>query len=181
MIVIGNGESRQGIDISKLSETKIGCNAIHRDFFVDHLVCVDQGPLKEALAANLTSTTIWHRDNLPETPQGNQRADLPKHWGSGPYAVLLATTMADNVRMIGFDLWSETRLVNNIYKDTNHYANSNSHAVDPRYWVYQISRIFLANPDKYFIVYNKEGWILPESWRLANVVFKTLDKVYSEM
>lgn len=181
MIVIGNGESRQGIDISKLSGTKIGCNAIHRDFVVDHLVCVDSATLTEALNSNLTQTQIWSRETLPEPPQGNQRSDQPRHWGSGPYAVLLATTMAKEIKMIGFDLWSETQLVNNIYKDTNGYSNSKSHAVDPRYWVYQISRIFLENSDKYFIVYNKHNWVLPDSWRLANVEFKLLDNLCRDM
>jgi hypothetical protein len=83
--------------------------------------------------------------------------------------------------MIGFDLWSETRLVNNIYKNTDGYSKSDSHAVDPRYWIYQISRIFLENSDKYFIVYNKDDWALPESWRLANVTFKTLDNLYTDV
>ena len=99
MIVLGNGESRKNIDISKLSGTKIGCNAIHRDFFVEHLVCIDQRTLKESLSANLKSTTIWTRPEyvtsacieVPDVPQGNQRADQPKHWGSGPYAVLIAS------------------------------------------------------------------------------------------
>jgi hypothetical protein len=177
LIVIGNGESRQGINISSLTGTKIGCNAVHRDLHVDHLVCVDRGPIQEALAANLTSTTLWTRDNLPETPQGSQRVDQPRHWGSGPYAVLLATTMSEEIHMVGFDLWSNDRLVNNVYKGTNNYSDAGSHAVDPRYWVYQISRIFLANTDKYFIVYNKPNWTLPQSWCLANVIFKTLDKL----
>ena len=187
MIVLGNGESRKNIDISKLSGTKIGCNAIHRDFFVEHLVCIDQRTLKESLSANLKLTTIWTRPEyvtsacieVPDVPQGNQRADQPKHWGSGPYAVLIASQLDKEIHMIGFDLYSSTGLVNNMYKDTYGYSNSDSHAVDPRYWVYQISRIFLNNPDKYFIVYNNPNWVLPESWCLANVKFTTLDKLES--
>ena len=49
MLVIGNGESRTSIDINKLQGPKIGCNAILRDFKVDHLVCVDRPMLQEAL------------------------------------------------------------------------------------------------------------------------------------
>ena len=52
MLVIGNGESRKDIDISAFNETKVGCNAIIRDFFVDHLVCVDRRMVKEALTKN---------------------------------------------------------------------------------------------------------------------------------
>lgn len=177
MIVIGNGESRAGIDLNKIHDTKIGCNAIHRDFHVDHLVCVDIRTLKEAQSRNLTNTDIWSRDNLPPVLDGNQRADLPQHWGSGPYAVLLATTLSNDIKLIGFDLYSENRLVNNIYKDTANYDKADRPAVDPKYWIYQISRIFTAHPDKYFTVYNQAGWQLPDSWRLANVEFKTLDTI----
>ena len=38
MFVIGNGESRRHINIDTLPEFKIGCNAICRDYFVDHLI-----------------------------------------------------------------------------------------------------------------------------------------------
>jgi len=82
---------------------------------------------------------------------------------------------------VGFDLYSKNNLVNNIYKDTSAYQSSTSHAVDPRYWIYQIGRIFLENTDKYFIVYNLPGWVLPKEWHLANVEFKTLDNIYHIM
>jgi hypothetical protein len=186
MIVLGNGESRRGLDLSFSNNIKIGCNAIHRDIHVDHLVCVDPAPLKEALASNLKNTTIWTRAEyasrhnaiqLPDVPRGNQRPDHARHWGSGPYAVLLALTMDNTIQMIGFDLYSNNRLVNNFYKDTANYSPSNSHAVDPSYWIYQISRIMQTYSDKYFVVYNIEGWQLPIQWQLDNVVFKTLDTI----
>lgn len=185
MIVIGNGESRQHVNIDNLPGIKVGCNAIHRDFDVDHLVCVDHTPLREALASGLNST-IWTRAEyavppccpLPEIPQGNQRADQERNWGSGPYAILLAAQLSNNIHILGFDLHSKTNLVNNVYKGTLGYSSKDSHAVDPRYWVYQIRRIFLTYPDKYFIVYNNEDWTLPKEWYLANVELKTLDSIY---
>ena len=177
MIVIGNGESRTGINLDNIHDIKIGCNAIHRDFHVDHLVCVDAGTYKEAQAANLSNTVLWNRDTLPQVPEGNQRADSPQHWGSGAYAVLLATQLSSDIKLLGFDLYSSNKLVNNIYKGTRHYDAANKSAVDPKYWIYQVSRILAANTDKYFTVYNKAGWQLPDSWRLANVEFKTLDTI----
>ena len=189
LIVIGNGESRRSIDLSQIPSLKIGCNAVHRDFHVDHLVCIDRLPLQEAIKSNLKSTTIWTREEysqysvntLPSIPQGNQRADQTRHWGSGPYAILLGLQFSDTVHIVGFDLYSKNNLVNNIYKDTDSYQSSTSHAVDPRYWIYQISRIFLENTDKYFVVYNLPGWVLPKEWCLANVEFKTLDNIYHIM
>ena len=58
MLAIGNGESRKGIDLNNFNDTKVGCNAIIRDFFVDHLVCVDRRMVNEALTKN---TTIYTR------------------------------------------------------------------------------------------------------------------------
>jgi hypothetical protein len=184
MIVIGNGESRRDIDLSLIEDVKIGCNAVHRDMHVDHIVCVDTKPLKEALAANLQRTTVWTRPEyilnnkaipLPDTLPGNQRPDQARNWGSGPYAVLIAAMLSDNIQMIGFDLYSKDKLINNIYKGTDNYSSIDSHAVDPNYWIYQISRIMQTFNDKYFIVYNKSQWQLPLQWQLDNVSFKTLD------
>lgn len=184
MIVIGNGESRKNIDLDKLTSPKIGCNSIYKDFFVDHLVCVDRLPFLDAYSAKVADMAIWTRldyikkeyaNALPEPPQGSQRADNAIHWGSGPYAVLLSTFFSDTISLIGFDLYSSNGLVNNIYKGTPNYSPSSQHAVDPKYWIYQISRVFQENNDKYFIVYNNESWVMPNSWCLANVEFKTLD------
>ncbi len=64
MYVIGNGESRRGIDISKLERPKVGCNAIMRECFVDHLVCVDTPMVDEALRNNVNDNTfIYTRRN----------------------------------------------------------------------------------------------------------------------
>lgn len=189
MIAIGNGESRQNVDLGRLYGTKIGCNLAFQDIDLDHLVCIDRGPLRSALDAELSNTRIWTRPEyivsdclpVPSVPQGNQRSDQPRHWGSGPYAVLIAASLSDEIHMIGFDLYSKDDLVNNIYKGQMHYASPDSHAVDPRYWIYQISRVFVEHSDKYFIIYNDKDWIMPEGWCLANVEFKTLDSIVSTL
>lgn len=187
---IGNGESRCDIDLNTLSgEIKIGCNAIVRDCVVDHLVCVDRRMVREALAHNNCSKKIYTRPDwinefknnervytVPDLPyKGDQRADEPFHWGSGPYAVLLATQLSNTVNMIGFDLYSKDKTINNLYKGTKNYNPETHRAIDPRYWIHQISKVFHCFPDKYFIVYNEESWAIPESWCLANVSFKTID------
>ena len=61
MYVFGNGESRTSIDIDKLDGPKIGCNAIYRDYHMDHLVCVDRRMAQEAVDANLKHTQIYTR------------------------------------------------------------------------------------------------------------------------
>jgi len=188
MIVIGNGQSRLPIDISKLTEMKIGCNAIIRDYFVEHLVCVDRRMVQEALDLK-TQTVIYTRKDwfntfsfpimpLPNLPyKGDNRPDEPMQWGSGPYAVLLGCLLSNDIKMIGFDLHSKTKTVNNIYKGTTGYDAENKHAVDPRYWIHQIGMVFKCFPNHKFTIYN-DDWILPESWNYTNV---SLDKISNFM
>jgi len=126
--VFGNGESRKHLDLNSLTETKVGCNAIHRDYSVDHLVCVDRRMVQEALDSHFAGTIYTRKDwahfyknnpvkILPDLPyQGTTRPDEPFQWGSGPYAVLLAAMLDDHVNLFGFDLHSPTQFVNNIYK-----------------------------------------------------------------
>lgn len=188
MIVAGNGESRLSVDLKSYSPL-IGCNAIHRDYRVDHLVAVDRRCVIEALeSSNCSNTTIYTRKDwaiyfddprvqtVPDLPYlGTTRPDDPFHWGSGPYAVLLAAQLDTTVELVGFDLHGNGALINNVYKGTPNYNDVNYRAVDPSYWIYQISKVFESFPDKYFIVYNKANWSMPTLWKRANVEFKTLD------
>ena len=188
-LVVGNGESRAGIDLTPYLQQYItfGCNAISRDYKVNHLVCCDKRMVLESIPKsmpNIYTRQDWYPSfnmecvkQLPELPYtGSARADDPFHWGSGPYAVLLATDFADDIHMIGFDLYSIDGTVNNIYKSTPNYKKEGSSSVDPSYWIYQISKVFESFPDKYFTVYNND-WAIPESWKMNNISFKTLDKL----
>jgi hypothetical protein len=192
MLVIGNGESRKGIDLNKHFDTKIGCNAIHRDFHVDHLICVDRRMVQQAIDANVNETsTVYTRSDwidsyknkqkvkqVPKLPyEGTERWDEPFQWGSGPYAVLLAAGLAKEVKLLGFDLFSETKNVNNIYKDTVGYNKSTKNAVDPRYWIHQIGMVFKLYNKCKFIIYQKNNWNLPKAWKYINVSVDTLDNL----
>ena len=113
---------------------------------------------------------------VPDIPfTSDNRPDQPKHWGSGSYAVLVAATKGFNeISLIGFDLYSKNQKVNNIYKNTNNYSNSDSQTVDPSYWIYQLSRIFKHYPDTSFIIYNEAGWPMPTEWQQKNVRFENI-------
>jgi len=191
-IAIGNGESRTGINLTNLSNRiTVGCNAVVRDFPVDHLVCVDRRMVREALQHTNCPDNVYTRQDwigefkysskvlpVPQLPyQGTSRVDDPFHWGSGPYAVLKAAMLADRIELIGFDLWSNDKHINNLYKGTNNYNSVDHHAIDPRYWIHQVSMVFTHFSDKYFTIYNLAEWQLPDSWCLANVSFKSLDKL----
>jgi hypothetical protein len=194
MYVFGNGESRASVDIDKLDDVKIGCNAIYRDYVVDHLVCVDNRMVLEAIDAVVNDNALIYTrvdwidrykkysniTTVPELPyNGTQRWDEPFNWGSGPYAVLLAATLCKGptVRLVGFDLYSTTATVNNVYKGTSNYDASDKKAVDPRYWIHQIGMVFKCYPNLNFVVYNTETFKLPEAWIHPNVTVDTISNL----
>lgn len=196
-IVVGNGESRKHIDLNHFKEnyTLIGCNALHRDVSPDYLVCCDRRMVEEVVnSCENQDTKIlvrddWHhyyrkiRKNknvleLPEIPyNAKYRQDEKRNWGSGTYAVLISAQMNfKTISLLGFDLYSSNGRVNNLYKDTANYNNSNSQAIDPSYWIYQIAQTFTLYPEKQFQVINKQDWNMPKEWRLPNVRFKILNE-----
>lgn len=194
MIVFGNGESRKSLKIDSISEEKIGCNAICRDFRMDHLVCVDKRMLKEVVERKYNRHCqiytrqehfVTHRLEanirmLPTLPyQGESRFDKAHHWGSGPYAVLLAAnlTKLKEVKLIGFDLYSQDGKQNNVYKNTKNYLDDSKNATDPRHWIYQIGKVFECFPDVKFIVYNRDDWQLPDEWKKSNVVVDKISNI----
>jgi len=189
--VLGNGESRRHIDISKFTGTIIGCNAVHRDIVIDHLVCCDRRMVEEAVKNPcIKDTLIYTRKDwldyfysknqnvklLPDLPyQGDDRKDQTMHWGSGPYAVLLAAQLCSKeVSLYGFDLYSKSKSVNNIYKGTNNYSSPESKPVDPSYWIYQIGKVFEYFSDCKFKIHNTRDWSLPVEWQKNNVRFVDL-------
>lgn len=193
MWAIGNGESRKDINLELLHGPKVGCNAIYRDYYTDYLVCVDRRMMKEALSAgaNTQGTLVYTRPDwydqfrtlhvreVPELPyKGTERWDEPFQWGSGPYAVLIGAmyTKLKEVKLIGFDLVSKTKTVNNIYKGTPNYDDTDKRAVDPRYWVHQIGMVFECFPKIKFTIY-QDNWDLPKAWNYPNVVVDKISNI----
>jgi len=189
MYVFGNGESRASININNLSGIKIGCNAIMRDYKMDHLICVDRKMVRETITAEYKSN-VYTRENwmdefqaygimsVPELPyKGYERPDEPFQWGSGPYAVLLACKLSNDIKLIGFDLHSKDQYMNNIYKDTTNYNNSDHHYIDPRYWIHQIGVLMMMYPNIKFKIYQTTGFTLPNNWKLPNVSVDSLDNL----
>ena len=190
MIVLGNGTSRKKINLNLLTGPKIGCNAIIRDYAVDYLVCCDKKMVKQALASNFNpiyTRQRWVSDfpegaviPLPDLPySGEDRRDDPFNWGSGPYAVLLATKESKYIKLVGFDLYgtSDGKL-NNIYAETDGYRSMYDEAVDWSYWVYQIGKIIEHNQDKFFHFYNLDDWVCPKQWNFENIKVDNVDKIY---
>jgi hypothetical protein len=192
MFAIGNGESRRVIDINSLRDYKIGCNAIYRDCKMDHLVCADKRMIEEALSAGANISTLiytradWYNNyqgflhvrKVPDLPYASSaRWDDPFHWGSGPYAVLIAANLSNDVKLLGFDLHSKNGKINNVYKGTKNYESEDKRAVDPRYWIHQIAKVFECFPSVNFTVYQEEGWEVPEQWKKFNIKIDSINNL----
>ena len=195
MWAIGNGESRATIDIDTLEGDKVGCNAIMRDYKTEYLVCCDRRMVQEAINSNANEySLVYTRPDwkhyfqthkririVPDLPYvGSDRWDEPFQWGSGPYAVLIAAkyTKVKKVNLIGFDLVSNTKTVNNIYKNTLNYDDESKKAVDPRYWIHQIGMVFQCFPKISFIIYQDSEWMLPKAWKYPNVKVDKISNIY---
>lgn len=198
VVVIGNGESRASINLQKLTGviTLVGCNAVHRDAIVDHLVCVDDRMVKEYLTnINNKSTLIYVRNHasrwfkhhpyiknfreLPETPeQTTARIDQSRNWGSGPFSLLVASQLpeVETLYLLGFDLYGNGNKINNIYKNTKNYSRSDSYSVDPSYWILQSAKIFKKYSTLKYKIINNENWLMPKEWSLPNVEFLNIEE-----
>lgn len=175
--VIGNGESRAGLNLALLEGETYGCNAIYRDFICDNLTCCDKRMVEEALEHDYTgpiytrpewneSFTQMNVHILPEFPWP-QEQKWEHHWhcGSGLHSVHLALTDGhQHLVIVGYDLYSTDGLHNNLYKGTRNYESADHHAIDPSHWIPQFERMFSTYPDVRFDYYVPRGWHMPKEW-----------------
>jgi hypothetical protein len=202
-IVIGNGESRKPVDIQKLTGRIIlvGCNAIHRDAIVNHLICVDNRMVEEAVAnINTSETNIYVRPSsynlfhtlqkrknilsVPSIPnQLTNRIDQPSNWGSGTYALLVASQLPNikKLYLLGFDLYGNNTLVNNLYKNTKNYSAGGSHSIDPSYWIWQAAKVFKLFPTIEYNIVNHDNWLMPPEWKKSNVEFLSIENFKNQL
>lgn len=193
--VIGNGQSRAGFALNQIFHHTIGCNAVHRDHTCDEYVAVDTRMVDEIIRNDANAgKTIYTREDwvekysrysqvktLPKLPYiGPNKSDQPFHWNSGPYAVLVAALkQPKQIYLLGFDLYSKTSFVNNIYKGTPNYAGAHDRRITPDFWIYQLKKIFDHFSNIEFIQVQPEGWRCPEQWKsVTNLEIKILDNKY---
>lgn len=175
--VIGNGESRLNFNLNKITDHKIGCNAVCRDYECNEYVAVDRRVVTEI--SQITTKPIYTRGawieyyrsypNLRIVPNvpflGPKRADEPFQWTSGPYAILIAALRRPKtIYLLGFDLWGTNNKVNNVYKGTPNYNDVNYRAVDPSYWIHQMGRLFEYFSHIKFVQLQPEDWQCPPGW-----------------
>ena len=131
--VIGNGTSRQGIDLEKLQQygPVYACNAVYRDMDPDYLVAVDVKMVLELNKAGYQykNPNVWTNPNKSSlTMKGFNYFQPSKGWSSGPTALWLASQHGyEKSYILGFDfkgIGTDLNAFNNLYADTNNYKKS---------------------------------------------------------
>ena len=169
--VIGNGVSRQPIDLEKCKQlgTTIGCNAIVRDFAPHIISAADSSMVehtKSMFNGKIYTRPEWNtRYEVAEYPplpyEGHTRPDNPWHWNSGPHAINIACTKNPDVcYLLGIDL-TQNKEPNNVYMNTEGYDNK---VVNPKYWHYQINKLIECYAHVNFIWIVPNAYVCPVEW-----------------
>jgi len=176
--VLGNGESRRGIEINDLKEkgTVFACNGVYRTHRPDHLIAVDPKMLLEIAESDYIINNQVH---------SNYNAQYEKHskilnhvnwfkpslgWSSGPTALRLACDKGfKEIYILGFDYQghkektTSTRFrFNNMFKDTRNYKKSQDEATFYGNWMNQTKRCLQDYKDVKFYRVIPKGWFQPK-------------------
>ena len=161
--VLGNGKTRLQVDPAHLKN--VGglyvCNRAALEMPYDVCVAVDK---EISLLLQQAGHTVHTRSNALLTEHAVQ---IQKNagWSSGPVA---ATIAAQNghayIFLIGMDLISDTKQLNNIYADTKHYKTHDSAATPHSNWVSQMDAIVTEYSSQRFIHVNPLCGYTPEQW-----------------
>jgi hypothetical protein len=152
--VLGNGVSRQDVDLNNLKHFGpiYGCNALYRDFTPTALISTDK-PISERIqdSGYAKNNRFYTRRPVP----GSGALPVPqKYFGysSGPIAASIAAL--DNARviyLIGFDMGPANNHFNNVYANTEFYKKSSAVPTFTGNWVTQLKTIMRDNAGILFV------------------------------
>ena len=105
--------------------------------------------------------------------------DFPRDWSAGTTAIHLACQDgADEIYMLGFDLSSYDKPINNVYKGTDHYLPNDSKGFNPVNWISQLETLFDEFHEVKFTWVVNNDFISPTSKNNVHYMFyKDLDKL----
>jgi hypothetical protein len=153
--ILGNGISRQGIDLVQLrSHGPIyGCNALYREFTPDVLVATDLPIATEIQRSGYSQKNRFYT-RKPQLESGALL--LPKKYqgfSSGPNACGLAAIDGyTQIYLLGFDLGpTADQRFNNVYADTEFYKTSAHPPTFAGNWIKQFITIARDFPTTIFI------------------------------
>jgi|TARA_R110001592_G_scaffold10516_3_gene54419 hypothetical protein len=176
--VLGNGESRRGIDINELKKkgTVYACNGVYRTHQPDYLIAVDPKMVLEIAESDyVVHNKVWSNYNV----QYAKHQKLMDHcnwfkpslgWSSGPTALRLASEHGyDQIYILGFDYQGNTDpdrknrfKFNNVFKDTRNYKKANEEATFYGNWMNQTKRVLADFPNVKYHRVIPQGWFKPK-------------------
>lgn len=156
--VLGNGTSRQGIDLNKLKELGYvyGCNALYREFSPHYLVAVDLKMILEIAKSRYQYTNeFWTnpRHQAVDNYKNIKKFDKGKGWSSGPTALDMATWKhkVDEIYILGFDYTGHADgSINNLYAGSKNYKDKGAKATFYGNWLRQTTTVINENPNIMF-------------------------------
>ena len=112
-----------------------------------------------------------------------KNVEYPREWCAGATAMHLACQQgATKVYMLGFDLSSYDRPLNNIYKGSNNYLPEYAKGFNPVNWNLQLGAVFGEFKDVEFIWVNPVHTILDGvRQKFRNVNFLTYEQLYDSI
>jgi len=188
--VLGNGESRKGIDIDDLKKlgTVFACNAVYRTHRPDFLIAVDPKMIMEIGESEyMMHNQVWSNFNA----QYNKNQRIMDHcnwfkpslgWSSGPTALRMACERGfKEIYILGFDYQGhrdgQRFKLNNIFGDTRNYKRRKDEATFYGNWMNQTKRCLQDFKDVKFHRVVPENWFTPKDldW-MKNMQHPTTDE-----
>ena len=180
--MLGNGTSRQSVDLNQLKTkgTVYGCNALYREFDPDYLVAVDTKMIIEINKAGYQHNhEVWTNPNRAyHQMNGFNFFNPSKGWSSGPTALWLASTHSNqDIYIIGFDYEGINNKINNVYADTPNYKRSHEKATYYGNWLKQTCLTCQNFSQKRYIrVVEEDSYIPKEFSKLNNLSHITVEE-----
>ena len=173
--VLGNGESRRGIEINDLMEkgTVFACNAVYRTHRPHFLIAVDPKMILEIAETDyMLHNKVWSNFNT----QYNKHPKILDHvnwfkptlgWSSGPTALRMACEHGfKEIYILGFDYQGHKDgkrfKLNNMFGDTRNYKKRNEEATFYGNWMNQTKKCLKDFPDTKFHRVIPKGWFRPK-------------------
>ena len=176
--VLGNGESRRGIDINDLKQkgSVYACNGVYRTHQPHWLVAVDPKMMLEIAESDyVVHNKVYSNFNS----QYNKVSKLMDHvtwskpslgWSSGPTALRLACDHGfKEIYILGFDYQGHSEAsnknrfrFNNVFKDTRNYKKGNDEATFYGNWMNQTKKCLDEYKHIRFHRVIPTGWFKPK-------------------
>lgn len=165
--ILGNGTSRNPIDVANLPGDTFGCNAIYRDFMPTFLFAVDKRMVDEFGVNQLDPANVYVK---PYTNMQYKFQTIPVRQGRGMCSGVAATRTAvawgyEKIVLLGMDLSGHKGYINNVYAGTKNYASEKHRAINSAKWIEHISETLEANKNIVWERVVDEHCLIPKGWQ----------------